>query len=223
MTRSRSPIDQWHDDHPAEVLARRWGLTQQRDGTWRGACPCCGGSDRFGLWPDAVSRTGRVKGHCRSGCGVRGDGYHIARVASGLDHRSFLRAEGYRAGGASRREPRPGGGAAAVAIAVEPLRGDAGERIRAALSQVPIPAARIDPDARSEPHAARGSRSPVVSSEGASDTGLRESMIDALPDGLRDDFDEIAARNEYERGMSREAAERAALTEIGDRRHPQRE
>lgn len=54
---------------------------------WRGACPVCGGTDRFHVWPL------KDRCWCRQ-CGLSGDAIQLVQAASGLDFRAACDALG---------------------------------------------------------------------------------------------------------------------------------
>jgi DNA primase len=95
--------DQLHQARSVSVLkiAEDYGAKLKPSGRERvGACPICGGHDRFAIWPT------KNIWHCR-GCGTGGDAIDLERHLSGS---SFIDAVekliGGKAGG-QRRQPTP--------------------------------------------------------------------------------------------------------------------
>ena len=87
---------------PVLEIAERHGAKLRREGRELvGACPRCGGSDRFALWP------AKNIWHCR-GCGVGGDSIKLEEHLSGSRFFDAVRTLiGKDAGATRRREPTP--------------------------------------------------------------------------------------------------------------------
>lgn len=72
-------------------LATSLGLTPKKVGTKHGgeyacSCPNCGGSDRFTIWPNEVTRSGRGRYWCRQ-CKKAGDAIQFCREFMGLSYK----------------------------------------------------------------------------------------------------------------------------------------
>lgn len=75
-------------------LATSLGLTPKKVGVKHGgeyacSCPKCGGSDRFTIWPDEVTRSGRGRYWCRQ-CNAKGDLIQFLREFMGLSYKDAV-------------------------------------------------------------------------------------------------------------------------------------
>lgn len=90
------------------------GLELRRESatSWAGACPRCGGNDRFVVWPADAGRgnvTGRYQ--CRQ-CGIKGDALAYLMDVDGMRYHEAAQAVGYDSSPASRScrsTPQPQG------------------------------------------------------------------------------------------------------------------
>lgn len=71
-------------------------------GEWAGACPWCGGGDRFRVWPDAA----RPRYWCRR-CGRKGDAIQFLRDYEGMTYRDAAAVAGQMSGRMMLTSPAP--------------------------------------------------------------------------------------------------------------------
>jgi len=115
----REAIARFNESEPildlvdAHVDQRPKKVASTRGGEWASPCPCCGGTDRFRIWPSPPD--GAPGAWCRR-CEASGDTLTWAVRLSGRDRstkgatRDFLLARGYlrpSSERAHRRQPRP--------------------------------------------------------------------------------------------------------------------
>ena len=131
--------DELHQARSISVVevAQRHGAKLRREGRELiGACPRCGGDDRFAVWP------AKNIWHCR-GCGVGGDSIKLEQHLSGSRFFDAVRTL-IGKGQAGRREPTPEEIAARAAREAERRRAEAEEEARNASSVAKI-LARLQP------------------------------------------------------------------------------
>ena len=100
-------LDLYRDDIDGKIISISGGQE------WRGPCPVCGGTDRFGVWPQQGSHgtfyCGRAKGFGH-GCGIGGDAIQYLREARKYTYREACESLGIECkagGGKSRRYTAP--------------------------------------------------------------------------------------------------------------------
>ena len=133
--------DELHQARAVSVLeiAERHGAKLRKQGAeHHGACPVCGGHDRFMVWPS------KNRWHCR-GCGVGGDAIAFEMHVSGSSFADAVRTLiGEDAGTQQRRELTPEQIAARTMREAERKRAEAEEQARNAASAARI-VARLQP------------------------------------------------------------------------------